>query len=196
MQVTRIEALGGDNRSLRQRVDAMFERKKTLKAVQSMLRDEFGVELSQGAIYKYRKKWEAEIERIQEEKYHYKAIAQVIGEDGLDCLARARLWEATKVLPPELLIKLVQIGNEKAKIEIASIDLENQSRELAAKLKDVERERAQQRKDVAQALNAAEPEVAVQRLRGFFGLGPDTPPVQVTVTAKPLALGDGNTRSE
>ncbi len=177
MRITKIEELGGENRALRQCVDALLDQKKPLHVIRRALKKKFKVELSEVAIGHYRDRFEEELEKVREKKRRFLAILEIIGEKGLDAAATAKLWEATDAMKPDHLIKIIHVGQERDKLKLATQELENKTQELQMKLEEVERGREHDRKRVAKAVAEAgsanteeERQEVLRSVREIFGL--------------------------
>jgi len=172
MRVTKIEKLGAENPELRHDVRLMFDRKESRKSVQGMLQEKYNVKVSQVAVGHYEEKFEEELARVREEKQRYLALADIIGEKGLDVAAQAKLWEATKVMTPQQLLKLVQVGHERDKLKLATQELANRTAGLEAKLKQAQGGGTGEGEPGSAVTEEARQEV-LRNVREIFGLSPD-----------------------
>jgi hypothetical protein len=175
--IPQIERLGMQHPELRQRVDALLAKGESdeniLKEVKKCLKKKSGEKVDLPSIASYRKKWVADYQSIQDIKRNYLAVAEIIGERGLDFAAAAKLFEATQTMKPEHLLKIIQVGHERDKLKLAAQELQNRARDLEVKLQQAHSKRDRERREVKKAIQEARPEVVVQRIRGVFGLKPD-----------------------
>jgi hypothetical protein len=118
-QASKIQILSAKHKDLLLTVDKMFDRFATLQEVQDMIEQKYHEKISSGAISTYKKKhWKAQKDKVREQKIALKAIAELIGEDGLDAGVRALLWQALQTMTPTQLIGLKKVLNDDKKVDL------------------------------------------------------------------------------
>lgn len=112
-----------------------------------------------------RRYWERsrqeEKKRIQEQKLAYAAIAELVGERGLDEAAAARLWQAVQAMTPDQLLAM-------RKQQLQRDQLAHANRDLELKLERGRRERQQ----VAEVVGDEKADAidVRRRIREIYGL--------------------------
>jgi hypothetical protein len=118
-QASKIQILSAKHKDLLLTVDKMFDRFATLQEVQDMIEHKYHEKISSGAVSTYKKKhWKAQKDKVREQKTTLKAIAELIGEDGLDAGVRALLWQALQTMTVPQLIGLKKVLNDDKKVDL------------------------------------------------------------------------------
>lgn len=155
-------------------VDKMFDQFATLRDVQEMIERDYHETLSCGAVLTYKTRhWKVQQEKIQEQKTALKAIAKLVGEDGLSAGVMALLWQALQTMTPPQLIALQRALDNHQKTELAKKLFALQAE--AHRLKMKERRAAEKAGKVTAADSAddyAQAQKVLERVKDIFGIGP------------------------
>lgn len=118
-QPSKIQILSAKHKDLLLTVDKMFDGFATLQEVQDMIEHKYHEKISSCAVSTYKRKhWKVQKDKVREQKTTLKAIAELIGEDGLDAGVRALLWQALQTMTPPQLIGLKKVLNDDKKVEV------------------------------------------------------------------------------
>jgi len=170
-QASKIQILSAKHKGLLWEVNAMLDSFASLEAVQEMIERKFGEKLSTTAVQTYKQKhWKVEKDRIRDQKAHLKAIAEIIGEDGLSAGVNALLWQALQTLTPTQLIALKKVVNDDKKVELMKKQFALFAQEHRQKMK--ERRSAQEGKgnvEIVEDFEAAQR--MVEQAKEIFGIG-------------------------
>lgn len=183
-QASKIQILSAKHKGLLWEVDAKLDSFASLEAVQEMIERKYGEKLSTTAVQTYKQKhWKVEKDRIREQKAHLKAIAEIIGEDGLAAGVNALLWQALQTMTPTQLIALKKVVNDDKKVELMKKQFALYAQEHRERMK--ERRAAHQAGRVTSAEvdgpeDYARAQKVVQQVKEIFGigLGDSDPPEQ------------------
>jgi len=119
-RASKIQILSAKHDGLLLAVDKMFDKFATLQQVQEMIERKYHEKLSCGAVLTYKTRhWKVQKNRIREQKAAMKAIAQLVGEDGLSAGVMALLWQALQTMTPPQLIALQRALDNHQKTELA-----------------------------------------------------------------------------
>ncbi len=160
-RASKIQILSAKHKGLLLVVDKMFDKYATLQQVREMIEQKYHEKISETAVNTYKTRhWKVQKDRILEQKTAMKAIAELVGEDGLSAGVTALLWEALQTMTPPQLIALKRALDNHEKTE------------LAKKLFAL---RAEEKAGVVTVVNAAddyaEAQKVVQQVKEIFGIG-------------------------
>jgi hypothetical protein len=100
-------------------VDKMLDKYATLQEIQDMIECRYHEKISSCAVSTYKRKhWKVQKDKVREQKTTLKAIAELIGEKGLDAGVTALLWQALQTMTVPQLIGLKKVLNDDKKVEV------------------------------------------------------------------------------
>jgi hypothetical protein len=175
-RASKIQILSAKHDGLLLAVDKMFDKFATLQQVQEMIERKYHEKLSCGAVLTYKTRhWKVQKDRIREQKAAMKAIAQLVGEDGLSAGVMALLWQALQTMTPPQLIALQRALDNHQKTELAKEQFALHAEALRLKMRKDRRGKTSSpdgspREDGA--ADFAEAQKVVERIREIFGIGP------------------------
>ena len=175
-RASKIQILSAKHDGLLLVVDRMFDNFATLKDVQEMIERDYHEKLSCGAVLTYKTRhYKVQKEKIQEQKTALKAIAKLVGEDGLSAGVMALLWQALQTMTPPQLIALQRALDNHEKTELAKKLFALHAEEHRQKMK--ERRAAEKAGKVASAVvdgadDYAQAQKVLERVKEIFGIGP------------------------
>lgn len=174
-QATKIQILSAKHPGILQAVDGMFEKFASLRAVQQMIEREYHESICQGAVATYKNNyWKVHKQMIREQKATMKAVAEIIGEDGLTAGVNALLWQELQTMKAPQLMAFKKILNDGEKLALLKKQFALYAQEHRQKMK----ERADAAKTTdgeASTGDAAEDyaraQKVVEQVKEIFGIG-------------------------
>jgi len=146
--LTNLERLAHTHKGLLTRVDSWLEAGRTCQQIVDRLSDK-GIRIPARTLASYRqRRWAARRQRIQAQRALAEQISSAAGEEGIDAMAAALLWELLQEhkLNPTQLIAVRRVFQSRQKLDLL----------LKA----------------AQPGEDADPEKVVKRMREIFGITP------------------------
>jgi hypothetical protein len=204
-QASKIQILSAKHGGMLLAVDKMFDKFATLQEVQEMIERNYHEKVSLVAVNTYKKKhWKVQKDKVQEQKTTIKAIAQIVGEDGLGAGVTALLWQALQTMTPPQLIALKKVLNDDKKVELVKQQFALYAQAHRQKME--ERRSMKAGKGRAPAEEGVEDfdaaQKVVERVKEIFGIGtasiePPTqrllaPPEELPSPVAPAAAGKEN----
>jgi hypothetical protein len=202
-QAVKLQILDGKHPGLLRRVDSMLEKFAGLRQVSEMIKTEYHEDAGHTSVTSYKQKfyqkWRA---LVQEQKATMKAIAEIIGEDGLEAGVHALLWQSLQTMKPMELIALKRGLNGDKKVELMKKRLALSSQEHRQKMQE-RRAAMEAQQEGSAPVDAAEDyaraQRVVQQVKEIFGIGmtpiePPEPPRPEAVPAPALPPSAEGTR--
>jgi hypothetical protein len=178
LRLTTVERLDADYPGLLTAVRTWFDKGISCEKISALLLANYHVQVKPNTVGYYRStRWKPEKENTRECRITFQALTEARSDKDLDEAAKARLWELLKTMSPMQVIAVRRLGIDFDKLDIAQKRLENETRELAARLRQAQRQTSpgKGRRAQPQAEDAApapEPRQVVERIREIFGIGP------------------------
>jgi hypothetical protein len=174
-QATKIQILSVKHLDLLQVVDRMFDKFATLKQVQVKIERTYHEDIALTSIRTYKRKhWKLQKDMVREQKATMKAIAEIIGEDGLTAGVNALLWQALQTMTPPQLITFKKVLSDGEKVELMKEQFALVAEEHRQKMKEPGAG-MKAAKDGSEAGDAAEDYAKAQRVvaqvKEIFGIG-------------------------
>jgi len=177
--LTTIERLDADHPGLLTAVRMWFDKGISCEKISALLLANYQVQVKPSTVGHYRStRWKPEKENTRECRITFKALTEARSDKDLDEAAKARLWELLKTMSPMQVIAVRRLGVEFDRRDIAQKHLENETRELEAKLTQAQRKntsgkgRRARPRAAEDAVPGTEPGQVVERIREIFGIGP------------------------
>jgi hypoxanthine phosphoribosyltransferase len=204
-QASKIQILSAKHEGLLLVVDRMFDKFATLQEVQEMIERKYHEKISETAVSTYKKKhWKVQKDKVRDQKTTMKAIAEIIGEDGLDAGVTALLWQALQTMTPPQLIALKKVLNDDKKVELVKQQFALYAQAHRQKME--ERSSMKAGKGRAPAEEGVEDfdaaQRVVERVKEIFGIGTASietptqrllaPPEELPSPVAPAAAGKEN----
>ena len=178
---SKIQIISVKHPGLLRAVDQMFDEYKTLEQVQEMIATQYHEELSIQAVETYKNRhWKVQKAKIQEQLANMRAIAKLVGEDGLTAAVTALLWQALQTMTAAQLMAFKKVLNDGEKVALMKKQFALYAQEHRQKMK--ERSAALEAgKDGAYVVEDFEAaQRMVEQAKEIFGIGTRAiaPPVQ------------------
>ena len=168
----KLQILSVKHRDILGEVDKMLDDHAPLRIVQEMIERVYHEQISCLAIGKYKnQQWKVQKEKISNQKVNIKAIAEVVGKDGLGAGVTAFLWQALQTMTIPQLLGLKKALNDDDKVVL----MKKQFALHAAE----HRQKMNERGEAAKAVNGNSEGIedydaaqrTVQQVKEIFGIG-------------------------
>jgi hypothetical protein len=180
-QACKLQILSAKHPDLLQAVDAMFDKYATVLAVRRMIEHKYHEDAGETAVSTYKKKhWQVRKDAVMERVTAMKAVAQLVGEDGLTAGVNALLWESLQEMTATQLMAFKKVLNDGAKVALMKKQFALYAQEHRQKMKErlAAEKAASVDTEVIDDFEAAQK--VVQQVKEIFGIGTRSfvPPVQ------------------
>jgi hypothetical protein len=164
-----IERLDARHKGLRLDVDLIFDAEGTLADVQAMLLERYKEQVPISTIGSYKeRRYTPQVEQVQKERTRAKALKEQLADGGLDDIAEAniaeQLMESRQAGERASLQVLLREQRERSRLQLDRdrlkadlVRIENESKDLAAKLEGLKSARQREREQVKAAVAGIEP---------------------------------------
>jgi hypothetical protein len=185
-QACKLQILSVKHPDLLQVVDAMFDKYASVPQVRRMIEHKYHIDAGATAVSTYKKKhWQVRKDAVMERLTAMKAVAQLVGEDGLTAGVNALLWESLQEMTTPQLMGFKKVMNDGQKVVLMKKHFALYAQEHRQKMKE-RSTGTKAGKDSWETGDAAEDYAKAQRVveqvKEIFGIGmtdiePPRPPL-------------------
>jgi hypothetical protein len=134
---SKIQIISVKHPGLLRAVDTMFDEFATFQQVQEMIENKYQEKLSLQAVETYKNRhWKVQKEKIQAQLVNMRAIAKLVGEDGLTAGVTALLWQALQTMTVPQLMALKKVLNDDQKVALMKKQFALYAQEHRQKMKE------------------------------------------------------------
>lgn len=195
-QACKLQILSAKHPDLLQAVDGMFNKFYTVLQVHRMIERQYHENVGTTAVRSYKQNhWQVFKDMVREQKAAMTAIAEIIGEDGLDAGVNALLWQELQSMTPTQLVGFKKVLNDTAKVEVLKKQFALYAQEHRQKMQ--ERRAAEKTdSDTYGPSDYVQAQKVVQQVKEIFGIGmgdidpPARPLLGSVVEAPPAVAAD------
>jgi hypothetical protein len=164
----KLQILSAKHPDILQAADGMFNRFATVLQVRQMILRKYHEDISDTAVRNYKQKhWQVFKTMVREQKAAMKAIAEIIGEDGLTAGVNALLWQSLQAMTPQQLMAFKKVLNDGEKVALMKKQFALYAQEHRQKMK--ERRSTQDNTTVVEDYEAARR--MAEQAKAIFGIG-------------------------
>ncbi len=169
-QACKLQILSAKHPDLLQVVDTMFEKFATVLQVRRMIERKYHQDAGKTAVSTYKKKhWQVHKDAVVERLTAMKAVAQLVGEDGLTAGVNALLWESLQEMTAPQLMAFKKVLNDGQKVELLKKQFALFAQEHRQKMKERSAQAAKGNIEIVEDFDAARR--MVEQAKEIFGIG-------------------------
>jgi hypothetical protein len=172
-QACKLQILSVKHKDILVAVNGMFSQFATLDQVREMIELNYHEKIANSTISRYKKKhFNAHLERVREQKNFMRAVAQLVGEDGLTAGVNALLWQGLQTMTMAQLVSFKKVMNDAQKVELMKKQFALYAQEHRLKMKErAAALEADQESSGDPGEDYAKAQRVVQQVKEIFGIG-------------------------